>query len=479
MNDRIFEINNTLLELATRTKNQGVLTSDQIYNFFAYDKTENIQYFDDNNGCSLWDKLMNKLSNHKETTTFHTYMQGWLIMRSKEFSSSIRSFKLYVNLPEEEREKYTLKIFKFLDKKKIKHVSKISKDVRADGIVIRLSDINDTRKVIDYINKTCIKFARKTNPFMHRIGCVGIGCDLESSYSMFISFVISCYLKERVDTNSLDKVSYGDFNSFSEEMYKKYFINKTGLDELTNSSYFQDEYRRVHKEDMKYTEDSLLLNIQSMFKVFLSSLNNTENINDILGRIVDVQTEYSSFESKKQTIPPFNDSAKIVVSSQSNNEQLQKLLDEYIKYAIGKYGFEQAKKQVIAFIRDNNSDECYSFITGDNNFRQKFKDSDMRNNINKIIFSIDEYFEIFNKPDYSELTKLLDSYIILVGKEVALSSLEKLDKTKDYECIEESFKDKFINCKMAEYLKYLTENDTRLYIENLYNNLNNNKHLNN
>lgn len=472
VNDRIFEINNMLLELASKTKNQGVLSENEIYNYLVYDKTETY-FVNDEEENKVWKSLINKLDKPKGNIGFYRELPGWLTIRSKEFFNSAKAFKLYVNLPSEYIEKYSIKIFKFLDKKKIKNISKISDSIRTDGLVIRLSDINDARKVIEYINKICSKVASKTNPFTYRIQNVGIGYDGKSSYNSFISSIISKYLEYRYTTNTLIKVSYGDFKSYCEELYRNYFVNKSELNSLKETNFYQRELERLTNESILYKEQYFLVNVESMFKIFISSLNENANTNDVLGYILDLQDDKYISSRIEEFSKILNNTQNRNNNIQNNNENLKELLDDYTKFAIKKYGLVQAKKQLKAFMEDMTRDR-YVYITSSNNFRQRFRDVDMLNNIHTLIQNVDSYCDSLNKIDYTSLTDILNSYIEYVGKDEAIKTLSSLQKDENYSVILDEYREQFINLEMANKIQFITENNLVEYIQTLLNKQNNN-----
>ena len=454
MNDRIFEINDLLHEFVRMDKNYGYLTEEQIYNYLAYDKAgKNTSY----ELKPVWDTLMDNLDKPKSNTVFTRGIEGWLTVRSRNYADYKKSIKLYVNLPYDKLEKDSLKIFKFLDKKKINHVSKICSNIRNDGLVIRVNDANDAREIIEFINKKIGKDARRTNPFTFRDGVVGIGYDGNSSYNHFISFVISEYIRDRKDNNNLDSVSYGDFNTFVIDLYKYYFEQKH-INELKNTFNFSDELKRLTTNNYHFNENELILNYENMFKVLIASLHENNKTNDILGYIVDLQGERYTSDKLK--------SYSKTETKEENNMEFIEVLNNYIKFAIKKYGFNQAYNQLNAFMYDTVEDvpDKYMFITSKDNFREQFKQCDMANKIKYVVKNLREYMRSFVKVDLEELTTLINSYIDKFGL-ASKHSLTMFKLNKNYDFIDDSFRDLFMNVDMANNIKYIITGSVDEYVD--------------
>jgi len=453
MNDRIFEINDLLHEFVRMDKNYGYLTEEQIYNYLAYDKAgSNTSY----ELKPVWDTLIKQFDKTKSNTTLNKGLEGWLTLRSKNHADYKKSIKLYINLPYDKLEKASIKIFKFLDKKKINHISKISNNIRNDGLIIRVNDANEAREIINFVNKKIGKDARRTNPFTFREGIVGIGYDGNSSYNKFISFVISEYIKDRKDKNMIDSVSYGDFNSYVIELYKYYF-EQNHINEFRSTYIFSDDLKRIKSSDFYFDEKELLLNYENMFKVLIASLYENNNVNDIIGYIIDLQGDNYS----KEKMNSYSN-----ISTKENEIDVVQVLNDYIKYAIKEYGFNQAYSQLEAFMYDTVEDvpDKYRFITSKNNFRDSFKQTDMANKIRYVIKDLKEYMRSFIKTDLEELTLLLNEYIDYVGYEQAIKELSEFQVSREYSVLNPKYRERFANVDMANNMRFITENNVELYI---------------
>ena len=456
MNDRIFEINDILSQFVRMDKNYGYLSENQIYNFINYDKLEKNA---GNDLTKVWNSIIKELGNKKNNTNCNFGQEGFLTIRSYKYCDYKKCIKLYVNLPIEKIEKDSIKIFKFLDKKKINHVSKIANNIKNDGIVIRVETPEEAREIINFINKKFSKDLRKTNPFTFREGLVGIGYDGNSSYNKFVSFVICEYLKSRKDNNNMSGVSYGDFNSYVVELYNYYFKDNKNLDELKKTYVFADDLKRIESTDYHFNENELLFNYENMFKVLIASLNENNKTNDIIGYISDLKDDkYENDRIKEYSSKPTIECVTI--------------LDDYIKFAIKEYGFKQAYDQLEAFIYDTSDQaiDKYMFITKKNNFRELFKEYDMANNIHKYIKNLNDYMRTFVKTDLTQITNTINAYIDFVGYDRALVDLKKFEKTRNYDFLDENFQDLFANLDIANNMRFITENNVEEYIYNYYQN---------
>ena len=115
--------------------------------------------------------------------------------------------KIYVTFAKEDMESCVMHIFDFINQNKFETYSKVSDVIRSDAIVLRMANINDAKKVINFINTNSYlsSKARKTNPFLIKNGVVGLASDRNLSYNSTIAFLITKYYKS---VSNYDNVNY-------------------------------------------------------------------------------------------------------------------------------------------------------------------------------------------------------------------------------------------------------------------------------
>lgn len=122
-------------------------------------------------------------------------------------------FKLYLPIDGDYIEQAAIELFDFIKSTGMKHTSKIASEVRNDDIVIRVNNIEDVIKIINFVslNDNIKKGLLDTNPFVINQNGVGLAEDGNLSYNSEISKIINAYLKDKKLNNKLDDVSFEDF----------------------------------------------------------------------------------------------------------------------------------------------------------------------------------------------------------------------------------------------------------------------------
>lgn len=432
MQNRIFEIDNLLKELSAL----GDISSEQINNYLLYYKLEAPNY-EEFNIKSICDKLLKKYRKKIGKSIDYENGDNYSVFKNSNIDNGI---KLYINFGIDNIESSIIKIFDYINKNNIEYLIKIDSYVNTDSLVISVNDKESAKKVVGFVNKKFEDNTRGATPFLSRIGEVSIGYADEINYTNFVARILSSYFKNR----ELSKVCYGDFISYVDE------LNGESIDELLMILSIDKEY---------------ISNIKYNLNLLQISLKDNQDIDDILDNIINIE--------KISIDKPLEPVIKKVPKEQ--------LLINYINYCLDKYGINQTKAQIKEFYNGTRSDieDKYLLITKDNNFRDCFRSNDMINQIHDIINSnsLDEYIEkITNKTDYSIITSLLDEYILYSinysNKNTTINLLNAFINSKDYNIIDDNFKQKFINLDVANKIMYIVEDNIESYINELENNTN-------
>lgn len=402
------------------------ITSDSIYSALTkYGFSE--EEIENRNAQDVIDKLEKYYEN---STRLHVYVDsrqpGFLQFTSysEVFSNEADSVKLYVSVPKENYEESIKLIFDYIEKNNIKSVSKVSKVVRADSIVLRLPNADEARKVIDFINnnKMITSVSKKTNPFLYREGVVGIGFDRWLSYNSVVSEIVQKYFQNLKDNNKLNTASYEDFAKFTRQMHRDYFNN---CDQIRQVDTFQSLNSRHKCFDSK---GGGINNLENVIRLIANSVEDNVNL-DAYFRYYDSVTNklnidsfssyYDEMYKKKQYVDsgsylpkerrndaimlnrPYvntnqpvnnvvidssnlnplpkdrrNDAVMIsdlvngqkVMSDDGKEVNIRKLLDDYVDYALEKYGTVDLVTAYLGTYVGGNE----AGITRDKNFRADF-----------------------------------------------------------------------------------------------------------
>ncbi len=149
-----------------------------------------------------------------------------------------KSFKLYVSLPKDKICEGVNYIFDFINRNNIETYSKVADYVRADDIVIRLSNKKDLKSVMEYINNSPFlrENSHKTNPFLMRNGIVGFSYDDTESYNLSVAKILNRYFSNIREQKNFSNCNLINFKDFLEDFYEKTFITKDNLSDFNLSS---------------------------------------------------------------------------------------------------------------------------------------------------------------------------------------------------------------------------------------------------
>ena len=286
--------------------------------------------------------------------------------------------KVYIPLNSSHIEEGAKQIFNFLNENNISHVSKIGKHIRFDDIVIRVIKKEDAEKLLDFVKKN--KFIQagliKPNPFAVNKNGIALASDGRLSYNSTIATLIAMYIGDRKTERKLSKVNHLDFLKYLTDLYKKEFISKT--------------YKKL----------------QFKFGFSESNIDEYNNYREVIALIINVQNPNYNFENLidhyKKTSKyrePKTESTNLI----DDNTNMLNLLTETVETMKNRFNSEdQALRNISAYLITN--DETY--LTRQNNLRDKVKNSNFRNFINNILKErkiniIDLYYETINKTTYN------------------------------------------------------------------------------
>lgn len=137
--------------------------------------------------------------------------------------------KLYIPIDSVGLEKGVNDIFEFIAKNNICHCSKVARDLRNDNVIVRLvkGDEESLRKILDYINNNeyIQNHLNETNPFIPCINGIGVMNETGISYNDEMAQLISRFINERKNNQSIDIKDFLDFadkNIYRKEVYEAF-----------------------------------------------------------------------------------------------------------------------------------------------------------------------------------------------------------------------------------------------------------------
>lgn len=252
------------------------------------------------------------------------------------------SIKMYISLDSLHIKQGVKMIFSFLAENNIKHESKIGSEIRTDNIVIRLSKVEDVKKLSDYIsNNNYIKEGmQKINPFCFESNGIGYAYDGLLSYNSCIAKIISDYINEMYKLNKTDdEINVNTFYQYIES-YSQKPEKISDLPDINNNS-------------KKLIDASLIV---ELIKYSLSS-NNLEDYFNFYKYAINKKLKYNN------------------ITAEENKEELLKevIITMMKKYYKG-YDINNPEKsgiiQILLFLNGN-----IKAITNDNNLRERVKNN--------------------------------------------------------------------------------------------------------
>lgn len=360
-NDRI----NYLLQFWVRyyqEKNDYDIDYKIFYNKIIYNDINKNDFnfrlnFSNNGSNSMFEKWIKYFSSSSYTNCFFNNYCGWLSFESKEKVNLGSDYiKIYIPLDKNHIENGVKMIFDFLDKNHILHASKVFNRIRCDDVVVRLVNIDDCDKLLNFINNNIYiqEGLIKPNPFAFQKNGIAMVVDGDFSYTFVVSNLLMIYMNDRKKENKLDCVNVHDFYNYIYNLYISQFVNHS-------SNILKDAF--IFSDD-KYSDDDYynFSNNENYYREIISLIINSNNLN------------FSYFDFLKHY--------QICLNSHLN-DKINNLLFEAIISSREKFN-DDAIGHVKAFYDTGN----IKYITNKYGLRNRMIESDFRSALNKILLSM-------------------------------------------------------------------------------------------
>ena len=377
--------------------------------------------------------------------------------------------KLYIPIKYTHIKESIDKILNFFNKKNIAFEMKVTDNICNNDITIRLSNIDDTNKFInfikynDYINEGLLT----SNPFCYNEENISFTIDGNLSYLSIITDYLYNYLKEKKD--NIEQINIDDFYNYIIDLYNDTFINYSkytnlmipNIDKPTEQDILT--YKKITEYILKVSEKKFTKNefIQH-FNECNDSKNNYEERKTFLAlntliNFVSVEKQYKSdneiieilkkyletnnlsyitnigffrttmylinFKSciekimsdSKLSLDELIDNLNIKSYNKLDNEKIDELLN-------------QSKKLYEKVLNDENiklylATNDYTLLSRKDNIRNNIVNSNFRNNILNILFSKNISFNEFIEQYISKIT---------VDEKIE-SEVQEKDETENYD----------------------------------------------
>lgn len=319
INERIEKIDKFLKDTFSKVIDRGVISSNMIYHelikYGIDDRYKRVDF-----SKEVFPSLVDK--NNQRNRKYGTNNEGYVDY--EHFSGKFCVFcndnllkdgdpvKLYVAWEPEYVDNYVDSIIDFMVKNNMSYYLKVSKIVRNDMVTIRIGDITDAYKVIEFINNNLQRGHIKTNPFCMNKGIVGLAVDNYNSYNSRVEKLIGSYYEYKISLGERD-VGYDDFVEFVSHFH--YAKNNESDGNVRNNPVFLNEiknliYNSLTTNDIKEFENHY-------YNVFKNRKKKRQN--------------YNVFGNMK------NQNQEVRVDTNANNLSMETLV-LFVKTTIEKHG---------------------------------------------------------------------------------------------------------------------------------------------
>ena len=345
MTNRFDKINEFLSHIATIALSNPYfyLTGNFVYGQMIKYNIEDEKKID-NIFSDIEEKLKLKSDIHAyREKNWKYYLQ---VVNGKEDFINKKSLKLYIPQDHKHVKKSAELIFEFLNKNKIKHLSKIASDIRCDNISIRLLSLEDANLLSKFVDETkeIQNGLIDANPFTTEYKNVAYIIDDKVPYLYDVCYYIAEYINKLNFENKLHKASYQDFNNYLNNIYANVFNKGEGLIEY------------CERREITNNKIALLISHRENLELLLIALNPSKNINYSFAHFRWINSEQYKKDinnfMKNLLYKSFND--EDVTKPILTLKQKEKVLVDAILKTTKKYTLDHAIKAVKKYLKNNN-----------------------------------------------------------------------------------------------------------------------------
>lgn len=277
--------------------------------------------------------------------------------KSKEEIINTEQIKIYVPLDRNHIYNGSNQLFDYLASNNIKHVSKIGKDFRFDSVVVRVFNIEDAKKVENFINQNnYIKEGLyKPNPFFANDKNVALASDGLLSSNTVLSSLISLYVNEYKNQNIEFQNHYQTFYNYIEQLYNFYYKNE--------NSNIEDLFNTIHPGKDKSNIAASMANTKNVIEMIMESGKLNANENTLYQHFAKISQPNYRKEQENAIKRKINPSENINQTTNLNSEY--NTLINIVDTTIYKYGIKQGIKAIREYVENGNP----SYFTNDNQAR--------------------------------------------------------------------------------------------------------------
>lgn len=246
----------------------------ELLRFITYDGKQDRIPLDSLVGVQV--KLNNKFGSDSGINKYMSSNGDFLVVENRlgknddAYLAAIKNgIKLYISVEADNLYKVSELLFNFMVNNGITMQCKVSKEMRNDALICRVTNSDDALKVSEYLNSLNYKSNIRPNPFLFDNGKVCIAIDGVLSFNVILSRLLKEYLLVKRNTHTIEKIALNkdfniseDFNNFIRSQIK--FLNSSqkkdfmDLYEIDNETKYKD-FIRVSELISKNLDNNLII----------------------------------------------------------------------------------------------------------------------------------------------------------------------------------------------------------------------------
>lgn len=365
-NNRQKEIAAILVKLSEYAKTNYVDNSfyEIIYKYLRSYNIGKENNLDIRNNFLPWiNRFQNKKTKCVNTST-HPY---WCQFINEKYNNQVLEesdpVKLYIPLKSEYIYEGVNRIFDFCEQNNIIHQSKVASKMRNDNVVLRIKNIEDARKVINFVNNDSYlqRGALKPNAFCFNVGNVGMAIDNMQSYNDNVSKYLLNYIRQKKQQNNLNNVSLEDFFNYVA-------CNRLQYD-TKESIIYGDEIRKLiltalssnNFEDFSNHYYSVIGNKNNKKNKSIS-YEKSYNVIQIINDVISVTTENHGIEHAKSALYLYLTNGNVSAFSRYKNDDLS----TNYRIELSKLDYKIVLKKIIDYCGTDDLNKIISMFVKSN-----------------------------------------------------------------------------------------------------------------
>lgn len=381
------------------------LNENIVYNYLINFNVPNEEYEIDIKKEGLFDKW-EKNSEELENVIYNK-SNNWIDSclftdKNNKVDTFTNPIKIYIPIKYNYIEESVNKLLAFFSKKNMPYQLKISRYINNNNVIVRLVNIDDLNKLINFIkyNEYINEGLISPNPFCYNEESLALTIDNNLSYISIIANYIYKYLLTKKD--NIEEIKTHDFYNYIIDMYKNTFVNYSnysnlqipGLDEFDELDIIS--YQNITELLLKVSENSFK---REDFEEHLNECNNVETIKKNKKKYSTLNTFISFINMQKEN---------------KSDVELLNILKRYIETG------------------------NLSCITNDCSLRTTMYLSKFRINMQKLLesnnISLETLYNNLNPKGnvYEKLDDKKLNSLIMINNDILREALDELTKLYDY-----------------------------------------------